>query len=284
MDMSCHILPSSSRQWVVKGEIKLSLPNKFKLVTWNVNGIRSCSQKGLFEFWESESPDIFCLQETKAHPDQLSESLLAPVGWQAYWSSAQRKGYSGTAIYTKAEPSALSYGMGILKFDTEGRFVIADYGDFVLFNIYFPNGSAREERHLFKQEFLKKLNLHLKALIRSGREVIVVGDYNVAHLDIDVFDPKRLSSVSGFLPEERKWFGDFLDLGFVDGFRHFHPDSKDCYTWWSYRENARVNNRGWRIDHICVTKGMLKRLDSVRILPHQLGSDHCPVVAEFSGN
>lgn len=249
-----------------------------KIITWNVNGIRSCSQKGLFEFWESQSPDFFCLQETKAHPDQLSDDLVAPLGFQAYWSSAQRKGYSGTVIYTKNTPKAVTYGMGIQKFDTEGRFVITDCEDFVLFNIYFPNGSAREERQIFKYEFLKRLNMHLKALLRAGREVIVVGDYNVAYMDIDVFDPVRLSKVSGFLPDEREWFRQFLDLGFVDGFRHFHPEEKDRYSWWSYRENARVNNRGWRIDHICVSKGLVKRLRSVDILSDQLGSDHCPVV------
>lgn len=252
-----------------------------KICTWNVNGIRSCAQKGFFEFWERENPDILCLQETKAHPDQLTPDIVSPLGWQAYWSSAQRRGYSGTVTYTKLSPREVRHGMGILKFDTEGRFVICDYDDFILFNIYFPNGAAREERHLFKQEFLKKLNMHLKGLIRQGREIIVVGDYNVAYMDIDVFDPVRLSQVSGFLPEERKWFQDFLDLGFVDAFRYFYPDEPDKYTWWSYKENGRVGNRGWRIDHICVTKGLAPRLKRVEILDSQMGSDHCPVIAEI---
>ncbi len=252
-----------------------------KICTWNVNGIRSCSQKGFFDFWEGEDLDILCLQETKAHPEQLSDEIVSPLGWNAYWSSAQRRGYSGTVVYTKETPNDVRYGMGIPKFDTEGRFVICDYDDFVLFNIYFPNGSAREERHNYKQEFLKKLNLHLKSLIKKGREVIVVGDYNVAYMNIDVFDPVRLSKVSGFLPEERKWFLEFLDLGFVDGFRYFHPEEPNKYTWWSYRENARIGNRGWRIDHICMTRGLLKNLKSVEILGDQMGSDHCPVVATF---
>ncbi len=253
-----------------------------RICTWNVNGIRACSQKGFFDFWESADVDILCLQETKAHPEQLTPDIVSPLGWQAYWSSAQRRGYSGTVVYTKETPKDVSYGIGIRKFDTEGRFVICDYGDFILFNIYFPNGSAREERHLFKQEFLKRLNFHLKGLIRQGREIIVVGDYNVAYMDIDVFDPVRLSTVSGFLPEERKWFREFLDLGFIDGFRHFHPDEAGKYTWWSYKENARIGNRGWRIDHICMTKGLLPRLKNVEILQDQLGSDHCPVLATFS--
>jgi len=248
-----------------------------KICTWNVNGIRACSQKGFFEFWEGEDPDIFCLQETKAHPDQLTPEIVSPEGWHAHWSSAYRRGYSGTAVYSRMEPKEVKHGIGIRKFDTEGRFVICDYGDFVLFNIYFPNGSAREERHNYKQEFLKKLNLYLKNLIKQGREVIVLGDYNVAYMEIDVYDPVRLSKVSGFLPEERKWFQDFLDLGFIDAFRHFHPEEPDWYSWWSYRENARVGNRGWRIDHICITKGLLPRLTNAEILSEQTGSDHCPV-------
>jgi len=249
-----------------------------KICTWNVNGIRACSQKGFFDFFEGEDLDILCLQETKAHPEQLTDDIVSPLGWHAYWSSAHRRGYSGTAVYSRSQPQEVRHGIGIRKFDTEGRFVICDYDDFVLFNIYFPNGSSREERHDYKMEFLKKLNLHLKGLIRQGREVIVVGDYNVAYMDIDVFDPVRLSKVSGFLPEERKWFLDFLDLGFVDTFRYFHPEEPQKYTWWSYRENARLGNRGWRIDHICVTQGLVSRLKSTEILAAQEGSDHCPVI------
>ena len=252
-----------------------------KIITWNVNGIRACAKKGFLDFFEQQDPDILCIQETKAHPGQLEHELLKPFDRYAYWSSAYKKGYSGTVTYLKEEPAAVAHGIGIRKFDSEGRFVVTDMGQFVLFNVYFPNRAAREERHLFKQEFLAKFTKHLKKLIDSGREVIVVGDYNVAHLEYDVHDPVRLSKSSGFLPEEREWFDYFLSVGFYDAFRQFHPDKKDEYSWWSYRENARKNNRGWRIDYICVTKGLIPRLKSASILQDQMGSDHCPVVVEL---
>lgn len=253
-----------------------------KIITWNVNGIRAVAGKGLFEFLEREKPDIFCMQETKANPEQLSDALKSPFDYKTYWSSATtRKGYSGTSTWCKKEPVKVEHGLGIQKYDAEGRIVVTDHGDFVLFNIYFPNGASREERHDYKQEFLKDLVVHLNALIKKGREIVLVGDYNVAYLEFDVFDPVRLSKESGFLPEEREWFRNFLQAGFTDTFRHFSPEERDQYTWWSYRERAREFNRGWRIDHICVTKGLLPRLKASRILMEQMGSDHCPVVLEL---
>ena len=252
-----------------------------KIISWNVNGIRAVAGKGLFEFLDREQPDIFCMQETKAHPDQLSDALKSPLGYHTYWSSAQRKGYSGTSTWCKKPPVKVEHGMGLEHYDSEGRLVVSDHGDFVLFNIYFPNGASREERHNYKQEFLRDLLEHLNALIKKGREIVLVGDYNVAYLDFDVFDPVRLSKESGFLPEEREWFRNFLKAGFTDTFRHFAPEERDQYTWWSYRERAREFNRGWRIDHICVTKGLLPRLKSAKILMEQMGSDHCPVSIEL---
>ena len=210
-----------------------------KIISWNVNGIRAVAGKGLFEFLDREQPDIFCMQETKANPDQLSDALKTPLGYYTYWSSAERKGYSGTATWCKEQPTNVEHGFGYKHYDSEGRTVITDHKDFVLFNIYFPNGSSREERHNYKQEFLRDLLGHLNSLIKKGREVIVVGDYNVAYLDFDVFDPVRLSKESGFLPEEREWFRTFLKAGFTDTFRHFAPEDKEQYTWWSYRERAR---------------------------------------------
>jgi len=250
-----------------------------KIITWNVNGIRAVAKKGLFAFIAQEDPDILCLQETKAHPDQIEPELLNPFQRVGYWSSAFRPGYSGTVTYVKSPPQAVHYGIGIKKFDSEGRFVITDHGDFLLYNVYFPNGGSGEERHLFKQEFLKLFTQHLNKDIKSGREVILVGDYNVAHQDIDVYDPKKLITVSGFLPEEKKWFGEFLDIGFVDLFRRFHPEEKHRYTWWSYLEKGRLGNRGWRIDYICATKGIATKVKSCEILDEVHGSDHCPVVA-----
>lgn len=253
-----------------------------KLVTWNVNGIRACQKKGFLDFFEREKPDVLCLQETKAHNEQLDSSLMNPFGYESFWSSSiTRKGYSGVVTYSNQPVDAVQHGIGIKKFDDEGRFVVTRLHDILLYNVYFPNGSAREERHLFKQEFLTKFLRHLMKQLAGGEKVIVVGDYNVAHRPIDVYDPVRLQKVSGFLPEEQEWFGQFLDAGFIDAFRHFHPNAKDRYSWWSYRELARVANRGWRIDYICVSENLKSSLKSADILDQQEGSDHCPVVVEL---
>lgn len=252
-----------------------------KIITWNVNGIRSIVQKGFYDFIERENPDILCLQETKAHPDQLEDALSAPLGWRTSWSAAQRAGYSGTATFSREAPEKVEYGFGIPKFDAEGRMVVSTFKNFTLYNCYFPNGGARQERHDFKQEFLKRFAQHLHKRVRAGENIIVVGDYNVAYLDIDVHNPKALAKESGFLPEERKWMVGFLEGGFIDGFRYFHPDEAHRYTWWAYFNKDRMGNRGWRIDHMCVSRGLEKKLKSVQILDAQEGSDHCPVVMEI---
>ena len=253
-----------------------------KLVTWNVNGIRACQKKGFLEFLNRVQPDVLCLQETKADPSQLDEVLCQPKGYTSYWSSCQtRKGYSGVVTYSRIPAQGVDHGIGIKKFDQEGRFIVTRWGNVSLYNVYFPNGAARQERHLFKQEFLKKFMRHLMKSLVTGQRVIVVGDYNVAHKPIDVYDPVKLCKVSGFLPEEQEWFDQFLSLGFVDTFRHFHPQSKDCYSWWSYREMARQANRGWRIDYICVSQNLLSQVQSSEIWDEQEGSDHCPVAVEM---
>lgn len=252
-----------------------------KIISWNVNGIRACSKKGFFSFLKQQQPDILCIQEAKAHIDQVDEELKSPEPYTSYWSLSEGSGYSGVVTYSKIKPQSFSEGIGIYKFDREGRIIVTEYEDFVLFNIYFPNGSKDETRHLFKQEFLRKLSYYMKNLFSQKKEIIVVGDYNVAYLDIDVFDPQRLSSVSGFLPEERKWFLSFLNLGFIDSYRYFYPDKKDSYTWWSYRENSRKLNRGWRIDYICVTSGLKKKLKKVVIHDEEISSDHCPISIEL---
>lgn len=249
-----------------------------KIISWNVNGIRACARKGFLEFIKREDPDILCIQETKAHPDQLDEELLYPLNRVGYFSSAEKKGYSGTATFLKQQPDDVYHGIRIKKFDSEGRFVVTEQKGFTLYNVYFPNGASREERHNYKMEFLEKFTRHLKKKIDKGESVVVVGDYNVAYLEYDVYDPVRLSKSSGFLPEEREWFNKFLKTGFVDTFRHFYPDDKEKYTWWSYRENARIANRGWRIDYICVTENLINKVSEVQILDQQQGSDHCPIV------
>lgn len=260
----------------------LSQEHDMKIISWNVNGVRACAKKGLQDFIKTHKPDVLCLQETKAHIDQV-ESDIKTLGYEfSQWSSAVRKGYSGVAVFTnlKAEPFVSS--IEVSEYVSEGRINALRFKEFDLYNIYFPNGGSGEERHLFKQKFLSELKKCLTSEIKAGRNLIVVGDYNVAHLDIDVYDPIKLSSESGFLPEERKWFDDFLSLGFVDSFRKFHPNEKEKYSWWSYRELARISNRGWRIDYICVTKNLENTLKSADVLDHIEGSDHAPVVAELA--
>ena len=256
-----------------------------KIASWNVNGIRASFNKGLEDFIKKHSPDILCLQETKAHPDQLDEKLrLSEYYPHNSWSSCGvKKGYSGTAVFSKNPPVRVCDEMGIKKFDREGRILISEYDSFILLNIYFPNGSMTEERHLFKQEFLYRLTLFAELLQKKEtRGLVILGDYNTAYQDRDVYDPAALKAVSGFLPEERKWLCSFLDSGFIDVFRYFYPDKESAFTWWSYRENARKKNRGWRIDHICVSKSLKSRLKGIAIHQDQSGSDHCPVVMEMT--
>jgi exodeoxyribonuclease III len=252
-----------------------------KIISWNVNGIRAVHKKGLIEFIEREDPDIFCVQETKAMPEQCEPILMTPAGRVSFWSSAKRKGYSGVATFLKKPPLAKAFGIGIEEYDSEGRIVVTEHDDFTLYNIYFPNGGSGAVRHDFKQQFLRDLSAHLKPLVKAGKPIVVVGDYNVAHREIDIYDPKGLSGESGFLPEERAWFDSFLEMGFVDTFRHFHPDEPDRYTWWSYVERGRLGNRGWRIDYICVTPNLVSRLRRAEVLDGQMGSDHCPVLLEM---
>lgn len=253
---------------------------KMKLISWNVNGIRAGYGKGLLEFIEREDPDILCLQETKASPEQLTEAQTRPLGRVSHWSSASRKGYSGTATFLREDCSGVSRGIGIAA-DDEGRFVITDHGEFLLYNIYFPNGSSKAERQQFKMEFLGRLNEHLRTKLNEGREIIVVGDYNVARDEMDVYDPAGLVTESGFLPEERKWFSEFLNLGFVDVWREMNPYEKNRYTWWDQRTMARLSNKGWRIDYICVSEALAEKVTDAGIWDEQQGSDHCPVYVEM---
>lgn len=255
-----------------------------KIASWNVNGIRACYNKGLLEFIETNSPDILCLQETKAHPGQLVDAIknFGHFRFRHWSSSAIKKGYSGTVTCANRPPLKTYEGMGIKKFDWEGRFVITEYESFILLNIYFPNGSLTEERHLFKQEFLIRFSFFADSLQKNQKKpLIVLGDYNTAPLDIDVYSPETLQKISGFLPEERKWFSDFLNQGFIDVFRYFYPKQKEAFTWWSYRENARAMNRGWRIDHICVSEQLKNNLKDIKIYQDQRGSDHVPIVMEI---
>lgn len=248
-----------------------------RIVSWNVNGIRACAKKGLQQTLSQLQPDILCLQETKAHREQV-EPEVQSLGYRfSSWSSAEKKGYSGVATFCTKEPLEVRKALSPQREEREGRIVWTRHSEFDLYNIYFPNGGSGPERHDFKQIFLRELSAHLKGELAQGRHIILVGDYNVAHQEVDVHDPVRLSHESGFLPEEREWFSQFLCLGFIDTFRHLHPKAKDRYSWWSYRELARTNNRGWRIDYVCISKSLLPHLRQAHIWDQVEGSDHCPV-------
>lgn len=247
-----------------------------KLLSFNVNGIRASQKKGFFEWLDRESPDIIGLQETKAHPDQLNDSFLNPKGYRSYWSSADKKGYSGVAIYTKKEPISVTQGLGIEEFDTEGRTLIADYDDFVLFNIYYPNGGAGNKRVPFKMRFYDAFLERAEAFRKKGRSLIICGDVNTAHTEIDLARPKENAKNTGFLPEERAWVSKFLDHGYIDTFRHFVKEGGH-YTWWDYYTGARARDVGWRIDYFFISKDLLPRLKKAFIMKDVMGSDHCPV-------
>ena len=250
-----------------------------KIISWNVNGIRAIVKKGFLEWLKSESPDILCLQETKCSPDQLTVELLKPQGYETFWSSAEKKGYSGVAIFTKIKPIKISKGLGKKEFDSEGRTLVAEFKDFILFNIYFPNGGAGNKRVSFKmafyEEFLKKIN----KLKKEGKRIIICGDVNTAHTEIDLSRPKENQKNTGFLPEERAWLTKLIANGYMDTFRHFNKEGGH-YTWWDYKTGARARDIGWRIDYFFVTENLLTSLKKAFILKNVLGSDHCPVGIE----
>ena len=251
-----------------------------RILTWNVNGLRAVARKGFLNWLEEEDPDILCVQEIKAMPEQVDEGLRDLPGYHSIWNPAARKGYSGTLIYTKEKPAITAKGIGIERFDTEGRIIQADYGDFVLLNVYFPNGRAREERLQYKLEFYDAFLEHIDALVQSGRDVIFCGDVNTAHNEIDLAHPKRNSKISGFLRVERDWLDKVLQHGWVDTFRHFHPDTVK-YTWWDYRNAARERDVGWRLDYFMVNSALLPRVKEAFIMSEVMGSDHCPVGVEL---
>ncbi|MDP3387693.1 MAG: exodeoxyribonuclease III [Eubacteriales bacterium] len=247
-----------------------------KIYCWNVNGIRAIQKKGFLKWISQEQPDILCLQETKAQKDQLDQELINIPGYHSYFHSAEKKGYSGTALYTKIKPIEVWTGLPDERFNTEGRTIIAQFEDFVLMNIYFPNGKQREERLQFKMDFYKSFQEYATDLVKQGKHVIACGDYNTAHKEIDLTNPELNNKISGFLPEERAWMDSFSESGFVDVFRCFYPD-KVQYTWWSYMFKAREKNVGWRIDYFFVNNQMLDKIESVEIHDDVLGSDHCPL-------
>ncbi len=252
-----------------------------KLISWNVNGIRAAQRKGFLDWLQKEKPDILGLQEIKAMEHQLDQELLAPKNYHTFFNPAQRPGYSGTAIYTRTQPIEVINGFGVPEFDEEGRMVAADYGDFIFFNIYFPNGKARPERLKYKLDFYDKSLEYFEKLVKQGKKLIIAGDYNTAHQEIDLARPKANENISGFLQIERDWLDKLVERGYIDCFREFNKEP-DNYTWWSMRTAARERNVGWRIDYFFASKNIKSKLANCYHLNKVMGSDHCPIVLELS--
>ncbi len=247
-----------------------------KIISWNVNGLRSAHKKGFLDWISEEAPDIVCIQETKADKAQLPAELKNPNGYISFFASAFKKGYSGVALYTKEKPEKIEYGLGIERFDHEGRIIIASYKEFILYNVYFPNGKASKERLQFKMDYYDAFLDLVNKEKDEGKRLIICGDVNTAHKEIDLARPKENEGVSGFLPEERAWIDNFIAKGFMDTFRLFHKEPGH-YTWWDLKTRARERNVGWRIDYFFVSNNLVKNTKASFILSNVMGSDHCPI-------
>ncbi|PID89636.1 MAG: exodeoxyribonuclease III [Bacteroidia bacterium] len=247
-----------------------------KIISYNVNGIRSALRKGFDQWLMQESPDVVCIQETKAQTEQIDAALFKELGYHCYCFSAQKKGYSGVAILTKTKPDKLVYGMDNSFFDAEGRVLRADFGSFSILSVYMPSGSSGDIRQELKMQFLDEFLIFAGKLKKEHPKLLISGDFNIAHKPIDINNPKRHKKSSGFLPEEREWLSRFIESGFVDTFRMF-TEEPEHYTWWSYRANARAKNLGWRIDYHCITKEMQNKVAKSDILSQVFHSDHCPI-------
>ena len=252
-----------------------------RLVSWNVNGIRAIAGKGFADIVKSMDADIIGIQEIKATEDQLGDEIKCLEGYKSVFYSAERKGHSGTALYTRIEPREIVYGLGTEEFDHEGRVIRADYGDFILYNIYFPNGGRGDEFVKFKLRFYDCFLEQVRNFEASGRQVICCGDVNTAHKEIDLSNPKANSKISGFLPEERVYMDHFREAGLVDTFRMLYPDKPECYTWWSYKTRARERNVGWRIDYFFATEGLTPLIKESNMMGDIMGSDHCPIYLDL---
>lgn len=247
-----------------------------KITSWNVNGYRAVLKKGFDSWIRQDQSDVVCLQEVKTRPDQVEEVFRSWDGYSAYWNPAERPGYSGVAVFTRTQPLEIGYGLDDARFDSEGRVIWLRFSDFTLYNIYFPNGQRGMDRVAYKLDFYSRLLEICDDRHNRGERIILTGDFNTAHQEIDLANPKQNSHTSGFLPEEREWVTRYLESGFIDAFRHLYPD-KVQYTWWTYITNARARNVGWRLDYYLVTAGMMNSINDVVIQDQVMGSDHCPV-------
>lgn len=244
-----------------------------KLISWNVNGLRACAGKGFLEFFREADADIFCLQETKLQAGQIELDL---PGYHQFWNYAEKKGYSGTALFTKEEPVAVTYGIGVPEHDREGRVITAEYPEYYVVTCYTPNSQNELARLSYRMEWEDAWRAYLGGL-KAKKPVVICGDFNVAHQEIDLKNPKTNRKNAGFTDEERGKFTELLESGFIDSYRYFYPDTEGVYSWWSYRFKAREKNAGWRIDYFCVSKELEDRLAGAAIHTEVMGSDHCPV-------
>jgi exodeoxyribonuclease III len=251
-----------------------------KLISYNVNGIRAALNKGFAEWLEQGNYDIVCVQETKAMREQVETGIFDQLGYHQAWHSAEKKGYSGTATFSKIPFKNIVTESGLEQYDREGRILRTDFDDFSLLNCYFPSGTSGDERQDFKISFLNDFFDYIQALKKEQPNLIIVGDYNIAHHEIDIHDPKGNKNSTGFLPEERAWMTRWFESGFTDAYRHIHPEKVE-YSWWSYRANARNNNKGWRIDYQSVSNKMANKITAAQQLKDALHSDHCPVLVEY---
>lgn len=253
-----------------------------KIISYNVNGIRAALKKGFIDWLKAANPDVICIQETKAQKDQVDTDAFVKAGYpHQYWYSAQKKGYSGVAIFCKKEPNHVEYGTGIETMDFEGRNVRVDYDECSIMSMYLPSGTNLD-RLEFKLNYMDEIQEYMNELRKTIPNVIVCGDYNICHEEIDIHNPK-MKGVSGFLPEEREWIGKFIESGFIDSYRFKNPDKQE-YSWWSYRANARANNKGWRLDYAMVSEPLKNAIDSAYILTQAKHSDHCPIALELNFN
>ena len=252
-----------------------------KIISWNVNGIRAIRKKGFLDWLKETDADVVCVQETKAIPEQLDGELIEPDGYSAFWQSAERKGYSGVAAFCKKEPESIRI-LGVDEFDSEGRVQALEYGDLTIINAYFPNSRPERKRLSYKLAFVEDMLEFANGLVAEGRDIVLCGDFNIAHKPIDLARPKENENNPGYYIEEREIMTRFLDAGYVDAFRHFNKEPGH-YTWWSYRAGARPRNIGWRIDCFCVNGSFVGKLRNAFHLTEVMGSDHCPIGIELTG-
>jgi len=251
-----------------------------KIISYNVNGIRSAMNKGLLDWLKGANPDILCLQEIKAEPGQLNLADFEALGYTTYWHPAIKKGYSGVALFTRQKPKHVEVGCGLPDYDSEGRVLRADFEGYSVMSVYFPSGTSGDHRQEFKYKFLDDFYVYIEKLRLTVPNLVICGDVNICHREVDIHNPISNKNTTGFLPEERSWLGKFLESGFVDSFRHTCSEPHH-YTWWSFRFNARKNNKGWRIDYQLVSEAMKDRILRASILPEAYHSDHCPTLLEL---